>query len=99
MRQGLENAYPRTFPEPLKGGVHNKILLFEIGRDSFSTWVAARENQKLLRTDMFEKLRKNPKHCLQGSPKKESVSSHRYCLPFFPSRSLQGTDDLQVCPV
>ena len=66
----MENTYPRKFPKLLKGGVHNKILLFEVGTDSFSTRVAAWENQKSLRTDVFEKLRKNPKHCLQDSLKR-----------------------------
>ena len=54
MRWGLENLYPRTFYKALKGAVHNKILLIEIGRDSFSTCAAARENQKSLQTDVFE---------------------------------------------
>ena len=62
----MENSYPRTFSKPLRGEVHNKILLFKEGRGSFSTCIAVQEIQKSLQTDVIGKFEKNPNNCLCG---------------------------------
>ena len=56
MRQSIGNLYLRMFSESLRGVLCNKILLFEIGRGSFTMCTTVRENLKLLETDVFKEL-------------------------------------------
>ena len=53
MSRTIGNLYPRTFSESLRGGLRNKILLFEIGRCIFPMCTTVRDNEKLLETDVF----------------------------------------------